>query len=201
MPFSHLRRDPNKITGLTLLEKINGFTMHSQGPEEWEFDQWDPNSYQIKQISILCEIFTPECYHPVSIESIFKKIMSGSFILYRSMDTYKDLFTIMTDKVNSKYRYPIDLEWDLYRLQNDFENLYDFKLKIERITKSGGNVIEMSPEYSFAYNLKKRVSMNINLTEINEQLCSVVDPTNRVFTLDELIKDYNYPIDIEDNDD
>jgi hypothetical protein len=203
MPFTHLLRDPNKITGLTLLEKIIVFMNHSPDAAKCDFNEWYPTSPghdQLKQISILCKIFTPECYDSENIKSIFDKVMYGSFILNRSMDTYNDLFTKMSNKINAGNPHPNDIEWDLFRLRIDFEKLYDFKIKLARITNESGIVMEMSPKYSFAYNLMKKVSRNINLMDINEHLSSIVDPTGRIFNLDQLVKEYDYPVEEKSED-
>ena len=194
-----MKSNQNEITGLTLIEKIVEFLKHSPESKKWNFKKWHPQSggfIELKQINTLCEIFTPEYFIANDVKSNMRVAIEGSFIFKRKLETYSEVITKMNSVINRGNPHPNDIEWDLFRLRADYEDLFKYKIDLERIVKPRGVIIEMSPKYSYTYSLKRKVSRSIDFSNIDSQLASIIDPLNRTFSIDQLINDYNYPLDV-----
>lgn len=193
----------NKITSISLIEKIVEFLKHSPESEKWDFKEWEPRSggyIELTQINILCELFAPEYFIANNVKSNILNVIKGGFILRRSLDTYSEVLTKMNTEINRGNPHPNDIEWDLFRLRADYEDLFKYKIDLEQIVKPRGTIIEMSPKYSYTYSLKRKVSRSIEFSNIDSHLASIIDPLNRSFTIEQLKNDYNYPLDIVTND-
>jgi len=187
------------INSLTLIEKIVEFLKHSPESEKWDFNEWQSQSggfIELKQINILCELFTPEYFIANNVKSNLLNVIKGGFILKRSLDEYSEFLAKMNNEINRGNPHPNEIEWDLFRLRADYEDLFKYKIDLEQIVKPRGTIIEMSPKYSYTYSLKRKVSRSIDFSNIDSQLASIIDPLNRTFSIDQLINDYNYPLDV-----
>ncbi len=128
-------------------------------------------------------------------------LLQGEFLYDREKDTNAELnakiistvtslFPDLTEFINQR---PVDIGWL-------FNDLINFRQEIHKLTYPSGGMLEgfsTGLHYSFYLQEKLKKTIKNNLSEIDETLCLILDPTKKTVDKDEI----NYPeADLEDID-
>jgi hypothetical protein len=197
----------SKYAAVDLLDKIIEFTNMTRDPEEWSFEMQksnEPRFVRLEQIKALMNAFVPELLYSKGIRENIESFYSGEFIQNRQIEDYGKLLDNM-DKAISKSNFDVDpnQKIDLYDLQNNYRNLLSYYLKLNSLINHNKGMMEISYPYFFTYLITNSISDSISSRagKMKTILSSFIDPFKRSFTLDKLIKQYNYPnIDLLDLD-
>ena len=121
-------------------------------------------------------------------------MLNGDFIKIREERIYKNLFLRM-DKVITKSLDFLDKykEWELHDLCFNYRDLVEYKIKLNMLLNFNAGIMEISYPYCYSAIISGDISENIKYNKLDKFLSTVIDPENRIFSRDQLIKDYNYP--------
>ena len=84
-------------------------------------------------------------------------------------------------------------EWELQDLCFNYRDLVEYKIKLNMLLNFNAGIMEISYPFSFSPIISSDISENIKYDKLDKFLSTVIDPENRIFSRDQLIKDYNYP--------
>ncbi len=193
-----MKPEATNITSLTLIEKALDFISLTPDEEEWRFEQQAdnlPRLIRLQQLQVLLTLFVPEVFAGSNdMASGLAGLLNGAFILERDEVRYQDLFATMDRAITaSRYSPTKYSDWQLHELANNYERTFRFKKEISNVLTFNDGVMEMSYPYLYSFLLTKDILKQINLQEINRFLSLVIDPAGKTFTLETLIRDYNYP--------
>lgn len=194
-----MRREPTKISGITLLNKILELRPHNYPEIKWPLSDYNHRTSEIvrfKQINCLIKIFVPEIYSPTDLKESIDALLNGFFISKRKKETYNDLFLIMDKTITSSHIFSgierVD-DWGAYELRFNFEELLRYKIKINELINFNAGIAEISYPYCYSAILSDNISKSIQYDLLDDFLCTVIDPEKRVFSRDQLIEVHNYP--------
>jgi hypothetical protein len=192
-----MRSEPIEITGITLLNKILEFKSNISDTKKWTLTDLqgdETNLVRFNQIHCLTKLFVPEVYSPNDLTTSIDNILNGDFINIREEKIYKNLFLKM-DKVITKSFDFLDKykEWELHDLCFNYRDLVEYKIKLNMLLNFNVGIMEISYPYCYSAIISGDISENIKYNKLDKFLSTVIDPDNRIFSRDQLIKDYNYP--------
>jgi hypothetical protein len=192
-----MRSEPIEITGITLLNKILEFKSNISDTKKWTLPDLqgdETNLVRFNQIQCLTKLFVPDVYTPNDLTTSIDSILNGDFINIREERIYKNLFLRM-DKVITKSLDFLDKykEWELHDLCFNYRDLVEYKIKLNMLLNFNVGIMEISYPYCYSSIISGDISENIKYNKLDKFLSTVIDPDNRIFSRDQLIKDYNYP--------
>ena len=192
-----MRSEPIEITGITLLNKILEFKSNISDTKKWTLTDLqgdETNLVRFNQIQCLTKLFVPDVYTPNDLTTSIDSILNGDFINIREERIYKNLFLRM-DKVITKSIDFLDKykEWELHDLCFNYRDLVEYKIKLNMLLNFNIGIMEISYPYCYSAIISGDISENIKFNKLDKFLSTVIDPDNRIFSRDQLIKDYNYP--------
>lgn len=192
-----MKHDPTEITGITLIEKLLEFTSMTTDSSSWTFEKLKDNEsrlVRLRQIDCLLKIFVPEIYKSTDLKYSIENVLNGNFIRLRKDKEYSNLFVKM-DNLILKSKYPVQKqeEWTVYELEYNFKNLVNYKIKLNEILNFNDGIMEISYPYLYSYTLTNSISRKIIFKEIDLFLSLVIDPDNRNFSKEILVKANGYP--------
>ncbi len=189
----------SQYTAIDLLEKIIEFTNMTPDPKDWSFEvqmKNDPRFIRLQQILSLTLAFVPELYSFKGMQESIENFYSGEFIANKSIKEYSNLL----DEINrtiakSEFKGAKQGKISVYDLQDNYRNLLNYYLKLNKLVNHNKGMMEISYPYFFPYIVTKEISQSIDseAKKIKAIIASYIDPFNRIFTEDELIKKYDYP--------
>lgn len=188
-----------KYTAVDLLEKVIEFTNMTPDPKDWSFEvqmKNDPRFVRLQQILSLSWAFIPESVYSKGIREIIEKIYSGEYIHSRQIENYRKLYEYM-DKTILKSNFEIapKRKMDLHDLQNNYRDLLNYYLKLNRLVNHNKGIMEISYPYYFPYLVTESISKSIipKSRKISATLSIFIDPIKRKFTEAELIQNFDFP--------
>ena len=192
-----MRSEPIEITGITLLNKILEFKSNISDTKKWTLTDLqgdETNLVRFNQIQCLTKLFVHDVYTPNDLTTSIDSILNGDFINIREERIYKNLFLRM-DKVITKSIDFLDKykEWELHDLCFNYRDLVEYKIKLNMLLNFNIGIMEISYPYCYSAIISGDISENIKYNKLDKFLSTVIDPENRIFSRDQLIKDYNYP--------
>ena len=192
-----MRSEPIEITGITLLNKILEFKSNISDTKKWtlaDLQRDETNLVRFNQIQCLTKLFVPDVYTPNDLTTSIDSILNGDFINIREERIYKNLFLRM-DKVITKSIDFLDKykEWEVHDLCFNYRDLVEYKIKLNMLLNFNVGIMEISYPYCYSAIISGDISENIKYNKLDKFLSTVIDPENRIFSRDQLIKDYNYP--------
>ena len=192
-----MKHDPTEITGITLIEKLLEFTSMTTDSSSWTFEKLKDNEsrlVRLRQIDCLLKIFVPEIYKSTDLKYSIENVLNSNFIRLRKDKEYSNLFVKM-DNLILKSKYPVQKqeEWTVYELEYNFKNLVNYKIKLNEILNFNDGIMEISYPYLYSYTLTNSISRKIIFKEIDLFLSLVIDPDNRNFSKEILVKANGYP--------
>ncbi len=186
-----------KYSAINLLEKIIEFTSMTPNPEDWSFKLQkfnDPRFIRLQQIMSLFWAFIPGL-NSKEIRDDLENFYSGDFILTRKTNDYHKLIDLM-DNTISKSDFGIEPKREIYsdHLQFNYRELLNYYIGMNKLAHNCG-IMEISYPYFFSYIVTKSISdsMRLKVEELGAILSLFIDPFQRSFTMEELIKDFYYP--------
>jgi hypothetical protein len=186
-----------QINGTSLIEKILDFISLVPDHNDWNIEKLKnnpPRFIRLIQIKAILQIYVPEVYIENDIKLSIENTINGQFLLHRPEHIYTELFdemetTIKRYKPNLKKSEP----WLNRLLQDNFDQLMQYMIELNRISNYNSGVIVLSYPHFYAYLLSQQISANIDTQMITSFLGTAIDPQKRVFNSNTLIKDFNYP--------
>ncbi len=188
----------SKITAITLIYNILDLERLLPNIDDWELEKQKgnpPRYVRLQQIDALFKVFTPSYYKDGDIVTGVWNFMEGQFILSRGINEYNKVIKVMDKEINASDRSFEKEVWDLYHIQHNYRDLLRFKKSISQVKSHNSGMMEMSYPYFYSYLASNKILDKINCDEIDKFLSLVIDPLGRSFTVEELIRDYNYPKD------
>lgn len=189
----------SQYTAADLLEKIIEFTNMTPNPKDWSFEvqmKNDPRFIRLQQIRSLFWAFTPELYFLEEMQESIENFYSGEFISNRKIENYHKLVEKI-DKTISKSTFCGAPKKKIvsYDLQNNYRDLLNYYLKLNRLVNHNKGIMEISYPYFFPYIVTNSISDSISLKagKLKTILALFIDPNKRRITEDELIKNFDYP--------
>jgi hypothetical protein len=143
------------------------------------------------------EAFIPELMPSKDIRRSIENFFVGSFLAHRTVQVYSNL-TGKIDQaiVNSRYSGAQKVKMDVYDLRNNYCNLMDYYLKMKGLVNHNNEMIEINYHYMFSYIITDAISeiLTSKVENIGNLLVEFIDPKNHVYTEEELITQFNYPV-------
>ena len=192
-----MKSEPIEITGITLLNKILEFKSNISDTTKWtliDLQEDEIKLVRFKQIQCLTKLFVPEVYIPNDLTTSIDNILNGDFIKIREERIYKNLFLRMDKVITKSFDFLEKYkEWEVHDLCFNYQNLVEYKIKLDLLLNFNAGIMEMSYPYCYSAIISSDISKNIKYDKLDNFLSAVIDPDNRIFSRDQLIKDYNYP--------
>ncbi|HET6558256.1 MAG TPA: hypothetical protein VFG54_13135 [Prolixibacteraceae bacterium] len=189
-----------KYTALHLLEKVIEFTHMTSDPVEWSYEEQKgnpPRFIRLKQIHSLIDAFIPELMASKDIRQSIENFFVGNFLITRPVMEYFDL-TGKIDKAieNSRFSGVHKKKLDVFDLRSNYCNLMDYYLKMKSLINHNNGMMEISYPYMFSYIVTDSVSEALKSKgeTISNLLVEFIDPKNQMYTEEELVSLYNYPV-------
>ena len=183
-------------TAISLLETLHDFTSMTQ-KSEWSFEAVKdnpPRLIRLKQINALISAFIPELEKEKTIRKRLEMVLSGNFIINRDDSVYIDLFAEM-DNAIKKSRFLIK-KMDALRvhdLKDNYEELLEYKLLLTKILNYNKGIMEISYPYLYPLIINEKISKMIKIEQLDRFLELIIDPYKRTYTIEELMKQFDYP--------
>jgi len=191
----------SQYSAVDLLEKVIEFTNMTPDPNDWSFEvqmKNDPRFIRLQQILSLMLAFVPELYFLKEIRESIENFYTGEFIANKSIKEYSNLLDEINKTIaKSEFKGAREGKINVYDLQDNYRNFLNYYLKLNKLVNHNKGMMEISYPYFFPYILTKEISQSIDseAKKIKAILASYIDPKNRIFTEDELIKEFDYPTD------
>lgn len=186
-----------EYSALDLLQKIIEFTSMTPDTEDWTFKRQkfnDPRFIRLQQIMSLFWAFIPGL-NSKEIRDDLENFYSGEFILTRKIDDYHKLINII-DYTISISDFGIGPKQEIYsdHLQFNYRDLLNYYIGMNKLGHNSG-IMEISYPYFFSYIVTKSISdsMRMKVKELEVILCLFIDPFQRRYTMEELVKNFDYP--------
>jgi hypothetical protein len=193
-----MKKDATIITAHVLLNKVFEFTAMTPDESEWSLElQKDnpPRLIRLQQIEALLNIYLRELKNNITLKDKINYLLKGSFIQQRNIMSYQDCVTEMDNLiVQSGYKAPKVKDWDLYHLQENYLEVISYKKQLYQLLNTNDGVMEMSYHHSYSVLLKDTINATINTKPIDEFLALVIDPKKSAFRKNELIRQFDYPV-------
>jgi hypothetical protein len=195
-----MKFEKNEITALTLLNLVLEFSTRNPDETTWNYKSQKKipvNLQRLKRIEILYKLFLPESYNAKKVGVNINNIISGDFIRKRATENYATLYRNIVpfmDEISFKYfskenKEPMRFPY----LKEYYCSLIEYKKCLNNLLSFNDGVYEISYPYYFSYALVRKINKSIDQSELNYFLSYMIDPTSKVFTLEELVNEYNYP--------
>lgn len=200
-----MKLDLKEITGLTLIDKIIEFVSMTSDPSSWTFEKQNtnpPRLIRLKQLNVLLKLFLSESFNSKDLRSNIQSVISGDFILYRDIKLYDKLFLTMDEFISRANDHPGKRkEWTSYDLKFNYKQLIKYKINLNKLLEFNSGIMEISYPYFYSVILTNEISHEVKFKNLDKFLASVIDPADKNFSKDQLIKDNNYPdVDVYDVD-
>jgi hypothetical protein len=197
----------SQCTAPDLLEKIIEFTNMTPDPEEWSFERQksnEPRFVRLEQIQALMNAFIPELIYSKGIRESIEAFYSGDFMRSRQIKDYRKLLETI-DKTIAKSDFRTDRKQKIYvsDLRNNYCSLLNYYLKLNSLINHNKSMMEISYPYFFPYILTNSISDSLSskARKLKPILALFIDPFKRKYTVDELIKQFDFPdVDLIDLD-
>ena len=204
-----MKRDPKKISGLTLIDKILEFISMTPNSVDWNFEKlnnFPSKLIRLKQINVLLNIFIPENIYLDDLKTNIENVVNGTFIKSRNIKLYETVFKQMDNEIITKLEYRPEKirEWSNYDLLRNYSEIIRYKQILNELLDFNNGILEISYPYFYSVIMTTDTSKKLNSKNIDNFLNLVIDPSNRIFSKTKLTKEYNYPkkdvydIDFED---
>jgi hypothetical protein len=188
----------NDISAIYLLEKIIDFTSMTPNPEDWSFERQkynDPRFIRMQQIRRLFWAFIPELKSK-EIRDDLENFYSGEFIVTRKIEDYQKLINAMDNTIlKGDCGFASKERISLYDMQFNYGSLLNYYIKLNKLISHNDGIMEISYPFYFSYIVTKNISKSLSskARKIKSILALFIDPFNQKFTMEELIKDFDYP--------
>jgi hypothetical protein len=193
-----MKPDPENIKAILLVDKINDFIAMVPEKKQWSVEKLSDNQFKLvlwQQIDVLLQVFLPDIYQPSDMVDNVKNLFDGRFLSKRSPDDYPLVFDMMDKEIIAhKPKAHKSKPWEIRDLIYHYSALMAYKQKIDKIVNFGGGT-EFSYHHYYATAITNDVFNSPVVEKINKFLSLVIDPTDRMFSKNELISKYNYPKD------
>lgn len=189
-----------KHTALHLLEKVIEFTTMTSDPVEWSYEEQKgnpPRFVRLKQIHSLMNAFSPELMPSKDIRQSIENFFVGNFLTNRPVEEYSDLAGKIDKAIqNSRFSGAQKKKLDVFDLRSNYCNLMDYYLKMKSLINHNNGMMEISYPYMFSYIVTDSVSEVIKskVEKISNLLVEFIDPMNHVYTEEEMVSLFNYPV-------
>ena len=189
--------ESTKITGLTLIEKVLEFVAMTSDSSEWSFDKLKhnpPRYVRLQQLKVLLKLFIPQASASIDIKWHIESVLNGNFILQNEIKQYDQLLNHM-DNLIGLSKHPIEKikEWTREDLKFNYQEIVKYKIKLNELLNMNNGIMEMSYSYLYSGILTNKISREITFKTLDNFLLLVIDPAQRTFTKEDLIRIYNYP--------
>ena len=193
-----MKKDATIITAHVLLNKVFEFTSMTTDESEWSLElQKDnpPRLIRLQQIEILLNIYLRELKNNSTLNDKINYLLKGSFIQQRNIKNYQDCFAEMDNLIGqSGYKAPKEKEWNWYDLQENYLEVISYKKQLYQLLNINDGIMEMSYHHSYSVLLTDTINATINTKPIDEFLALVIDPKKSAFSKNELIRQFDYPV-------
>jgi hypothetical protein len=192
-----MKKDPKKITAITMIEKLLDCISYMPEPEEWDFEvqkENPPRLIRLKQLSVMMKLFLPAYSKNRLLRENMSSLLSGEFIEQSGIDAYKDVCADMDRMISAaKFRRQNYLNWEPRLIRNHYENVLRYRQKMEELLGFNAGIIETSYYYCYYSLLTDSVSDTINTKPLDDFLAAVIDPKKTVYLKKDLVLNDQYP--------
>jgi hypothetical protein len=220
--------DKSKLyKGIDLLELIFEFEGMTPNPNAWTINAQKgnlPRLIRLKQINSLLSAF----FQPIKSESLIDKakklfllyssetiqtVLTGDFLRRKTIAEYSELskFIIATLSETRNFETLIEKEIFEYELSTihiseltiPYQRLIDYKKQIGKLLTFNSDISECSKIVFFSVYITDIFSSKLKNTasDVDKALELLINPNELSFTLDQLINEFNFPIeDLEEID-
>lgn len=181
-------------TAQTLINTTLEFTEMTPNPAEWNraaLRDNPPREIRFRQIEALMKAFLPDA-GTHSIQSF----LSGDFITARSEADYEKLWAYMCAYVKEVETEVEERPVSIAQLRFIFPKMLDYKRKLRSVTTFNSGWLEASLlSARFSIYMTDSISKNLEgkTDKLDDVLAWFVDPRERSYTMDELVKRFGYP--------
>ncbi len=179
----------NKISGLTLIEKVIDFVLLTPNPSDWTFEKQNnnpPRLIRLHQIDFLSNLFFSSNEFSDNVKSNVKSIISGEFIMKRQIDIYRNTLLKMDEVIKKKYPGDKRNIWTIDEIQYNYFRLFEYKLELTKLKKFNSGIIEISYPYLYSVTVANKISEKINSKSIDLFLGEIINPENKIYQKDKL---------------
>ena len=185
------------ISAITLLDVLIEFEEMTYETEEWSFEAQKnnpPRLIRLQQIDVMLKKFIPDLSESFSIKKKMVCVLQGTFIDERKNELYTNVFGQMDDLlIRHKSKRHSYFQWITYHLKSNYLWILEYKRAIRKMKNYTWGNLEISYPYMYSNLLIASISKQIDSSEVDQFLASVIDPFNQVFTKSSLIKKDGYP--------
>jgi len=189
-----------ELTALTLIEDIIKFVSITSNNSDWSFEKQKdnlPRLIRLQQIEVLVIVFIPELSGLKDIKTKIENIINGEFIERRPISYYNELLLDMEKTIKkAEPSWKKKNGWESSDLRHNFIDLLNFKILMNKLLQYNSGIMEISYPYLYSYVGTKDVIKKIGKIGSNKFdpfLSLVIDPQSSIYTIDELVKEHNYP--------
>lgn len=194
----------NNSTGITarsLVEDIIKFaSMTADDNSDWFYvtlKDNPPRLIRLQQIETEIAVFIPELSGLKDIKMKIENVINGEFIEQRPICYYNELLKDMEKTIKKAEPYwKKTNRWKSSDLCHNFRDLLNFKILISKLLQYNSGIMEISYPYVYSYVRTKGIIQKIEKiggNEFDQFLSLVIDPIGCSYTIDELVKEHNYP--------
>jgi hypothetical protein len=195
--------------GIDLLEKILEFVEMTPNPNDWNLAKLSsnpPRKIRFRQIESLITAF----FRSDENQNIFYKILSsfdnkkntniqsilsGEFIKLKTIDNYKTTIEFIKNQINNLNT---EKEITVEELVFIYSRLTEYKKKLRALVTFNSNWLMVgSIPASFTIHITDSISNNLTnkYKDLDKALELIINPNELIFTKEQLIRRFNYPID------
>ncbi|MEI7595044.1 MAG: hypothetical protein WCK02_04790 [Bacteroidota bacterium] len=163
---------------------------YSNTPEQWSKPHFSYNEFLLlsfEKFKVLSKAFDiGKC----------NDIQNGKFITKRKIADYDILLSKINSDLKEKQWFEVDkLDFTKENIIRLFQKLWQYRIELTKVVNFAGIQHETNPINTYS-SLKIGIvnkAIQNEIKVIDEILCMIISPKNKTFTLDELVKNHNYP--------
>ncbi len=188
---------PTELSGITLIDQLLEFVELTPDEDEWTLEALqdnEPRLVRLQQLDVLLKVMMPDIYNANDLKSNLRSVLNGDFLLNRSTQQYEALFLQMEATLTAlHYDSAYKEEWSVYALHHNYEKVLQYREQLHKLLAFNSGIMEISYPYLYSVVVTKAITKKIEGHQLDQFLSSVIDPLNRTFTREELIKEHGYP--------
>ncbi len=192
-----MKKDPNEITAITMLQKLLDCISYMPEPEYWDLEvqaKNPPRLIRLKQLSVMIKLFLPSYSENRSLGENMLSLLSGEFIEVRGIDTYKDVCVDMDLLISAeKFWRHADQNWELSHIKRHYVDVLKYRQQIQKLLEFNYGILETSYYYCYSSLLTNSVSDTINTKPLDDFLAAVIDPKKTAYLKKDLVLNDQYP--------
>ena len=192
-----MKKDPKKISAITMLEKLLDCISYMPEPEKWDLEvqaENPPRLIRLKQLSVMMKLFLPSHSENRSLRENMSSLMSGEFIEWRSIDAYQNVCADMDLLISAaKFRRNNNQNWEIGFIKSQYEDVFKYRQHVQKLFGFNSCIIATSYYHCYSSLLTNSVSHTINTKPLDDFLTAVMDPQKKVYLKKNLVLNEQYP--------